>query len=206
MIEAMMMGGLLPGPWSNWEFIGSANQLAGGSAPVEASFPAGVRVDDFVVALMSPLSEGVQTNMGEAGWQRWTPGGQDYVCTARYAPGLPPPTYTRSRTSPIFVSVLVFRAAGWSQVRLVSHVSPAAPINVTTKMQNELLLAIGVTPKTTRSWEVSMYGAEPIARVERINAPALQVYSASIDYPRQIAGISVDASSGAERNLILTVS
>lgn len=201
-----MMSGLLPGPWSSWEFVGSASQVASGSSAVEATFPVGVQPGDLVVALMSPRSETVKTEMAVAGWQRWTQGNQDYVCTARYSPSLPPPTYTRVGPSPIFVAVLAFRAQGWSSVRLESHVSPAAPVSVTTRMQNELLLAIGVTPQTTRSWEVSMSGAAPVARVERINAPAMQVYSASIDFPHQVTGVLVDASSGAERNLVLTVS
>jgi hypothetical protein len=144
--------------------------------------------------------------MSAPGWQHWAQGNQDYVCTARYAVGLAPPAYSRAASNSIFVTVLAFRAQGWSTVKLEAHVSPAVPVNVTTSMQNVLLLAVGVTPKTTRGWSVSMTGAEPATRVARINAPALQAYSANIDFPHQITGISVDALSGAERNLILTIS
>lgn len=206
MIEAALMGGALPGPWSNWEFVGSASLLASGLLPVAAAMPEGVEVGDLVVALMSPLSEGVGTRMSAPGWQHLSSGGQDYVCAARYTPDLASPVYVRSASNSIFITVLAFRAQGWSTIKLEAHVSPAAPLSVTTSMQNELLLCIGVTPKTTRGWEVHMNGAEPVERVRRSNAPAMQVYSANVDFPHLVSGISVDALSGDERNLILTVS
>ncbi|WP_449432359.1 hypothetical protein [Pseudomonas putida] len=206
MIEAALMGGALPGPWSRWEFIGSASLVASGATTVGAKFPAGVQPGDLVVAIMSPLNETIRTTMAASGWQHWAQGNQDYVCTARYASGLAEPAYARAGSNSIFVYILVFRAQGWSTVKLEAHVSPAVPLNVTTKLQNELVLAIGVTPKTTRGWTGNMAGADPIARVERNNAPAMQVYSANVDYPHQVTGISVDALSGSERNLILTVS
>lgn len=205
MIEACLMGGVLPGPWSRWEFVGSASVLATGSARVEAQFPLGVRDGDLVIAVMSPRNEITATAMGVAGWQRWATGVQDLVCTARYSAGLSVPAYTRAGPNPIFVTVLAFRADGWSTVKLQSHKAPAEPVAVATRMQNELLLCIGVTPQTTRGWAVTMNGADPVSREERTSAPALRVYSASVDFPRQITGISVDALSGAERNLILTV-
>lgn len=206
MIEAALMTGTLPGPWSAWEFIGSIGLLASGSAVVEAAFPIGIEPGDLVVTIMSPLSETVRTTMTAPGWQHWAQGNQDYVCTARYAAGLTRPVYSRAASNSIFVSVLVFRAQGWSTVKLEAHVSPAKPTTITTTLQNVLMLAIGVTPKTTRGWAVSMVGAEPVARVERANAPALQAYSANIDFPHQVTGTSVDALSGDERNLILTIS
>lgn len=206
MIEAALMGGALPGPWSSWEFVGSASLLASGMAPVATPMPEGVEVGDLIVALMSPLNEAVGTTMSAAGWQHLSSGGQDYVCAARYTSGLAPPTYMRSASNSIFTTVLAFRAQGWSTIKLEAHVSPAAPLNVTTSLQNELLLCIGVTPKTTRGWDVHMTGAEPVERVRRSNAPAMQVYSANVNFPHQVSGISVDALSGAERNLILTVS
>lgn len=206
MIEAALMGGALPGPWAAWEYVGSTSLLASGSTKVEAKFPAGIRSGDLVVTIMSPLNETIRTTMSAAGWQHWAQGNQDYVCTAQYAPDLSPPAYSRAASNSISVSVLVFRAPGWSSVKLEAHVSPAAPITVATKLQNVLLLAIGVTPKTTRGWSVSMSGASPSARVERVSAPAMQVYSVNIDLPRQVTGISVDALSGLERNLILTAS
>lgn len=199
------MGGSLPGPWSAWEFVGSTSLLASGAARVDAKFPAGVQPGDLVVAIMSPLNESIRTTMSAAGWQHWAQATQDYVCTARYADGLAPPAYARAASNSIFVSVLVFRAQGWSTVKLEAHVAPARPINVTTQLQNVLLLAVGLTPKTTRGWSVSMAGADPVARVERALAPALQVYSANIDFPHEVAGVAVDALSGDERNLILTI-
>lgn len=206
MMEAALMGGILPGPWSSWEFIGAANLLASGTAPVEVNFPSGIQAGDLVVAVMSPLGESIKTVMTATGWQHWALGVQDYVCTARYAPGLSPPKWTREKSNSLFLSVLVFRASGWSSVKLESHASPAAPIDVTSHLQNELLLCIGITPRTTSGWAVHMTGASPTARVERALAPAMQVYSANIDYPHEVSDIYVDALSGAERNLILSVS
>jgi hypothetical protein len=206
MIEAALMGGSLPGPWSAWVFVGSTSLLASGAAKVEAKFPNGVQPGDLVVTIMSPLNETIRTTMSAAGWQHWAQATQDYVCTARYVDGLAPPAYTRAGSNSIFISVLVFRAQGWSTVKLEAHVSPASPMNVITQLQNVLLLAIGLTPKTTRGWSVSMSGTDPTARVERNLAPAMQVYSANIDFPHQIDGIAVDALSGDERNLILTIS
>lgn len=206
MIEAALMGGALPGPWSPWEFIGSTSLLASGATTAEAKIPSGAEPGDLVITIMSPLNETIPTTMTALGWQHWAQGNQDYVCTARYVAGLASPTYSRAASNSIFVSVLVFRAQGWSTVKLEAHVSPAEPVSVTTKLQNELLLAVGVTPKTTRGWSVTMVGSDPAARIERVNAPAMQIYSANVDYPHQITAISVDALSGAERNLILTVS
>lgn len=206
MIEAALMGGGLPGPWSPWMFVGSTDILASGAGSVEGKFPSGVQDGDLVVAVMSPLNETIRTTMASSGWQHWALGNQDYVCTARYAAGLALPVYARAASNSIFVSVLVFRAQGWANVKLEAHVSPAAPTSVTTGLQNVLLIAVGLTPKTTRGWAVTMVGAEPVARVERINAPAMQVYSSNIDFPRKVSGVMVDALSGQERNLILTVS
>lgn len=206
MIEAALMGGALPGPWSRWEFVGSTSILASGLAPVAVAMPEGIEVGDLIVMLMSPLNEAVETTMSAPGWQHLSSGGQDYVCAARYTPDLASPIYVRSASNSIFIAVLAFRAQGWSTIKLEAHVSPATPLNVTTSLQNELLLCIGVTPKTTRGWEVHMNGAEPVERVRRSNAPAMQVYSANVDFPHLVSGISVDALSGSERNLILTVS
>lgn len=206
MIEAALMGGALPGPWSAWEFIGSTSLLASGTAIVEAKMPAGVQPGDLVVTLMSPHNETIPTTMSAPGWQHWGMGTHDYVCTARFVEGLSPPAYARAGSNSIFVSVLVFRSQGWSIIKLEAHLSPASPIKVTTQLQNVLLLAIGITPKTTRGWAVTMNGADPVARLERNLAPAIQAYSANIDFPHEVTGIVVDALSGAERNLILTVS
>lgn len=200
------MGGSLPGPWAPWEFVGSTTLLATGSTPVEGKFPSGIQEGDLVVAIMTPRTESIGTTMSSAGWQRWAQGPQDYVCTARFAPGLEVPRWRRGGANSIFVAVLVFRASGWSAVKLESHVSPAQPVAVTTRLQNELLLAIGITPQTTRGWACRMNGADPEARLERALSPAVQVYSANIDFPRLISGVAVDALSGDERNLILTIS
>ncbi len=199
------MGGSLPGPWSAWEFVGSTSLLASGATTVVAKFPAGVQPGDLVVTIMSPLNESIKTTMAASGWQHWAQGAQDYVCTARFAEGLAAPSYARAASNSIFVSVLVFRAQGWSTVKLEAHLSPAAPVTVTTQLQNVLLLAVGVTPKTTRGWVISMTGPEPVARVARTLAPAVQAYSANIGFPQRIEGIAVDALSGDERNLIFTI-
>lgn len=206
MIEAALMGGTLPGPWSSWTFVGSTSLLASGATSVEAKLPVGVLPGDLVVAVMSPLNEAVQTTMTAGGWQHLAQGSQDYVCTARYATGLASPVYARAASNSICVAVLVFRAQGWSTVSLKAHIAPAAPVAVGTKLQNELLLAIGITPKTTRGWSLTAQGVSATARVERINAPALQVYSANVDFPQEVSGVAVDALSGQERNLILTIS
>lgn len=200
------MGGSLPGPWAPWEFIGSTTLLASGATAVEGKFPPDIQEGDLVVAVMTSRTETIRTTMSSAGWQRWAQGPQDYVCTARYAQGLEAPVWQRGGSNSIFVSVLAFRASGWSAVRLETHASPAQPVAVTTRLQNELLLAIGITPQTTRGWTCSMSGADPVARVERALSPAVQVYSANVDFPHLISGIAVDALSGDERNLILTVS
>ncbi|MBK5004152.1 hypothetical protein [Pseudomonas sp. S32] len=206
MIEAALMGGSLPGPWSSWEFIGSTELLASGSAPVEGTFPPGVEPGDLIIAVMSPRNEGVGTAMATSGWQHWAAGTQDYLCTARYSSGLLAPKWSRGGNNPLFVCVLAFRAPGWTSVSLKAHTSPAVPTNITTRLQNELLLCIGLTPRATRDWAVSMSGAVPAVRQNRLLSPALHVSSANVDFPRSITGISVDALSGDERNLILSAS
>ncbi|MBK5008380.1 hypothetical protein IAE33_000240 [Pseudomonas sp. S60] len=200
------MGGALPGPWSSWEFVGGTELLSTGVASVEASFPAGVQPGDLIVAVMSPRNEGVGTNMASAGWQHWAPGGQDYLCTARYVPGLMAPRWVKDASNALFVSVLAFRAPGWSSITLEAHVAPAVPVSITTRLQNELLLCIGLTPNTTRSWGVTMTGAQPAMRLDRTLSPALHISSVSVEFPQVISGVAVDALSGAERNLILSVS
>lgn len=206
MIEAALMGGALPGPWSSWEFVGGTELLATGLTPVEASFPSGVQPGDLIVAVMSPRNEGVGTNMATPGWQHWTPGVQDYLCTARYAPGLQPPKWVRDASNALFVCVLAFRASGWSSISLEAHTAPAVPVRIATRLQNELLLCIGLTPNTTRGWAVSMTGAEPTTRLDRLLSPALRISSASVELPQVVSGVAVDALSGAERNFILSVS
>jgi hypothetical protein len=206
MIEAALMGGSLPGPWSSWEFVGSTELLATGVTPVEALFPSGVQTGDLAVAIMSPRNEGVGTKMAAPGWQHWTPGEQDYLCTAKYAPGLQAPKWLREATNAVFVCVLAFRAQGWSSISLEAHMAPATPVSLTTRLQNELLLCIGLTPNTTRGWTVNMTGAEPAVRLDRMLSPALHISSANVEFPRLVSGVAVDALSGAERNLILSVS
>ena len=206
MIEAAFMTGLLPGPWAAWEFVGAASLRDGGTTTVDALFPAGIQPGDLVVATMSPSSEAGRTVMTADGWQHLTPGPQDYLCTARYAAGLEAPVYVREGRNSIFVSVLVFRAKGWTTVKLEAHVSPATPLTVSTRRQNVLLLAIGITPRSTQSWTGSMTGAKPTARVERESTPAMQVYSANVDLPHQVTEIMVDAPQGSERNMVLSVS
>lgn len=206
MIEAALMGGALPGPWFDWEFVGSTELLTNGLAPAEASFPTGIQPGDLVVALMSPRNESIGAKMTTPGWEHWTPGGLDYACTARYTQDLQPPRWVRDAGNALFVCILAYRAAGWTSISLKSHSSPANPVSIATRLQNELLLCIGLTPATTRGWAVTMSGAEPSVQVDRPLSPAMHVSSASVDFPRMVSGIAVDAVSGAERNLIFSVS
>jgi hypothetical protein len=204
MMEAAFMGGGLLGPRSAWLFIGVTNLLSDGSAPAAPQFPSGVQPGDLVVGVMSPRNETIHTAMTSEGWQRWDNGTQDYVCAAKYAPGLAPPRWEKAATNPLYVSVLVFRAPSWSSIKLEAQISPAAPVDITTRAQNELVLSVGITPQTTKGWTGYMPGAVATARVERTLSPAVQVYSANIEYPKQLLGVYVDTLSGAERNLILT--
>lgn len=206
MIEAALMGGSLPGPWSSWEFVGGTELLSTGLTPAGAAFPSGLQPGDLIVAVMSPRSEGIGTKMATPGWQHWTPGGQDYLCTARYETGLQAPRWLKDASNALFVCVLAFRAPGWSSVSLESHMAPAAPLSITTRMQNELLLCIGLTPNTTRAWAVNMDDAEPVTRLDRTLSPALHISSTNIAFPQVVYGVAVDALSGAERNLILSAS
>lgn len=206
MIEAALMGGALPGPWSSWEFVGATELLSTGVAPVEVSFPPGVQDGDLVVAVVSPRNESVGTNMVAPGWQHWAPGEQDYLCTARYVPGLQAPRWLKEASNALFVSLLAFRASGWSSISLEAHMAPAVPVRITTRLQNELLLCIGLTPNTTRSWSVTMTGVQPAIRLDRTLSPALHISSASVEFPQVVSGVAADALSGAERNLILSVS
>ncbi|MDF2795135.1 MAG: hypothetical protein K0S85_2888 [Pseudomonas orientalis] len=206
MIEAALMGGALLGPWSKWEFVGGTELLSTGLAPEEAAFPSGVQIDDLIVAVMSPRHERVSTKMDTPGWQHWTPGSQDYLCTARYEPGLQAPRWLKDAYNALFVCVLAFRAPGWSSINLESHMAPATPLSITTRMQNELLLCVGLTPNTTKGWAVNMDDAEPVTRLDRVLSPALHISSTNIAFPQVVSGIAVDALSGAERNLILSVS
>lgn len=72
MIEAALMGGALPGPWSAWDFVGSTSLLASGATTAEAKFPAGVQPGDLVVTIMSPLNETIRTTMSAGGWKHWS--------------------------------------------------------------------------------------------------------------------------------------
>lgn len=204
MIEALLMGGGLLGPASAWAFIGAVNLLSGGPNPVQPKFPSGIQTGDLVVGIMSPMDESVAVSMTSSGWQNWGTRSQDYACAARYAPGLAAPKWTKSSSNMVFVSVLVFRAPGWSSVRLESQAAPASPKTVDVQASNELLLSIGMTPGTTKAWAGHMPGELAVSRVQRENAPAMQVFSANVDRPRQVSGIYVDATSGAERNLLIS--
>ncbi len=197
------MGGDM-GPPEPWSFVGVTNLLATGAVQAEPRFPASIQPGDLVVGVMSPYDESVPTAMTTLGWMHFANRSQDYICAARYVPDLALPKWERAGGSALFISLLVFRARSWSVVRLESHISPAAPVDVPCVTRNELLLSIGITPRTTRSWVGHMPDEAPVARVERALAPAMQIYSANIDNPRLVSGVYVDAASGAERNLILS--
>lgn len=198
------MGGGLRGPGSAWKFVGAVNLLSGGTGTVQPTFPSGIQPGDLVVGLMSPLNETVAVTMTTPGWERWGSQSHDYACAARYVPGLLPPKWEKVRANSLYVSVLVFRAPGWSTVQLEAQTVPASPVSVDVQASNQLLLSIGLTPGTTRSWVGHMPGEVATARVQRANSPAMQVYSATIGSPRKVTGIYVDASSGTERNLLIS--
>ncbi len=201
MIEAMMMCGA-QGPATAWEVVGTTSLLTSGPLAVVADFPAGTREGDLVVALMSPLNESISTVMvSEGSWARWTPGQQDYLCTARYTTGLAAPRWQKGESTSLFVAVVVFRAPGWATVQLESNLSPAMPVTVRAQASNQLLLNIGLAP-TTSNWVGHVPSLDAGSRISRRTAPAMQLYSASIDDPGQYPDIYITPFSC--RNLILT--
>ena len=204
MMEALLMGGGLLGPASAWTFVGVVNLISGGTGPAQPKFHGAIQPGDLVIGLMSPLYETEAVTMTTAGWETWGTRSHDYACAARYTPDLLPPKWEKVRANSLYVSLLVFRAPGWSTVRLEAQNAPAIPVNVDVQANNQLLLSIGITPGTTRSWVGHMPGEVATARVQRANAPALQVYSATVASPRQVSGIYVDAASGSERNLLIS--
>ncbi|WP_409274342.1 hypothetical protein [Pseudomonas sp. KCJK9111] len=205
MIEAALMLGNVQGSASAWQFIGSTNLLTTDSAPITPGLPAGIREGDLLVGVMSPRSEQAPTEMLTNGWQRWRTGNQDYLCAARYVAGLAAPRWYKGAASGVFTAVLAFRTRAWSTFTLAAQSAPAAPADLGTTVRNSLVLAIGVTPGTTRDWQVSVGGTlAPVSRIERALAPGMQVSSLSVDYPQPVLGLMVDALSGSERNLILT--
>lgn len=204
MIEAALMLGNAQGPVSAWQFVGSTSLLSTDGSATTPGFPAGIREGDLLVGIMSPRTERIQTTMATPGWQRWTTGNQDYLCAARYVRGLAAPKWQKASATGVFVAVMAFRTGSWSTFKLSSESAPAAPVDLGTTVRNSLVLAIGVTPGTTKDWAVHVDGLTPVARIERALSPGMQVYSLSVDYPQPVRGLSVDALSGSERNLILT--
>lgn len=204
MIEALLMCGDQQGPLSAWSFVGAMTILSSGTGPVTPKFPAGVQPGDLVVGIMSPLKESGPVIMTSTDWLKWGTRAHDYACAARYVQGLSLPRWEKSESNSVFAAVLAFRAAGWSTVQIESQTAPAAPVSVISRARNELLISIGITPGTTKAWVGYMPGQLVTPRVERVLAPAMQVYSANIESPRNISGVYVDAASGAERNLIIS--
>ncbi|MBD8598735.1 hypothetical protein [Pseudomonas sp. CFBP 8772] len=204
MIEVLFMGGEEAGPSVPWALIAADSHLSVGATPAEVNFPAGTQPGDLVVALASPGSEAIKTRFMASGWQHFSEGDQDYLCAARYAPGLALPRWEKSASNTLGLAVMTFRAQGWSRLQLESHISPAQPVNVSTRAPNELLISIGITPRSTQAWIGHMTGAPQSSVVSVASEPALQVYWSNVTLPKTITDIYVDAPSGVERNLILS--
>ena len=192
------------GPATAWELVGITQLLTSGPYAVVTDFPVGTQEGDLVVCLMSCLDESVPTTMvSEGNWTHWTPGTQDYLCTARYSAGLAAPRWQKGESTSLYLATLVFRAPGWSTVQLESNQSPASPVAITVQARHQLLLNLSVAPKTS-SWVGHMPSLAAGSRLSRRTTPAMQVYSADIEDPGQYPGIYATSSSRTERNLILS--
>lgn len=207
-----MMGGAGQGPSEAWQYITGAAGTASG-AVLSRPFPVGVMPGDLVVAVMSSYNDaggpGV-TNlpMISEGWWRWGFGPFSApvhsVVAARYYEGLQAPTWQAAENRTVRVWVGVFRAKGWTSVRLESQRAPATPVAIQTLVPNTLVLNIGITPGTTAAWYTYMTGASRIRRYTSDYSPALVVDATPIPAKTSLTNIYTDASSGDERNLILT--
>lgn len=204
MIEAAMMMGGQSGPMAAWQYVGVATSLTSGSADATVSFPAGVQPGDLVVAVMAYGTEGQVIKMAEPGWLKWGNSSNDFVCAAAYREGMAPPRWTRSGSVRVRLALYAFRANGWSSIRLEHQNGPAVASAVKTIVPNTLILNLGVTPGTTGSWSGYMTGATQTSRYRSDSSPAMVLYSANVPEPKEVTNIRVNASSGYERNFILT--
>lgn len=204
MIEAVMMMGGQNGPLAAWQYVGVSTSLTSGATDATVSFPSGVQPGDLVVAVMSYGTEGYTIKMAEPGWLKFGHGTADFVCAAAYRDGMAPPRWTRSGSVRVRLALFAFRANGWSSIRLEHQKSPAVASAVKTVVPNTMILTIGVTPGTTGSWGGYMTGASLTSRYRSDSSPAMVLYSSNVPEPKEVTNIRANASSGAERNLILT--
>lgn len=210
MIETVLLMGGQQGPLSAWQFVGQ-NAVVSNALSVEAAFPAGIQPGDLVVAVMSNRNDpgAMVTNlpMNVEGWFTWGDRTAttkfDVVCAACYRDGLLAPTWQQDASRYLHINVLVYRAPGWSSVKLESQKAPYALVDVTTSVKNTLILSIGVTPGTVGIWGSALSGAQT-KRYDSPYSPAMFVGDANVASLATVTGIGVDASPGAERHLILT--
>ncbi|MFT2184385.1 hypothetical protein [Pseudomonas putida] len=212
MIEALMMGGAGQGPSEAWTYITGVGAAVSGTT-LTRPFPTGVLPGDLVVAVMSVYNDSGSSSASNVplvspGWWKWGFGSSSApihcVVAARYADGLPAPTWQAAENRTARVWVGVFRAKGWTSVRLESQLTPATPVAIQTLVPNTLVLNIGLTPGTTASWLTYMTGATRVRRYTSDYSPAMVVDATPIPTKTPLTNIYANATSGDERNLILT--
>lgn len=206
MIEAALLLGKTANILSPWEYVGSTDSLTTSAASVTLQIPAAAQPGDLLVAVMSPGDEAISTEMTSGGWQRMTPGSQDYVCVTRLTAFTERPTYKKSGANVIYACLAVFRATGWSSVRLAANNAPYQRVSVATETNNTLILSLATTPGFAGSWTAGMTGGSQFARRIRATSPSMAIYSADIAKPTNVTNIFVNARDGLERNIILAIS
>ena len=210
MIEAMLLGGTL-GPAEPWQYIGYTLAGSGSDMILEGGLPNGVQPGDLLVGMVSGRNYGGvvgQLQMTAEGWLYWSNGSgdsrTDWVCAARYTEGLALPRWEQPYSRYVRICVMAFRAPGWSSISLEHQNAPMQYASVTTRARNTLLINIGVTPETTRNWYANIGSELEYQRVDIEGGPGLYVSEANVAEPKTVDDIYVNASSGAERNLILS--
>ena len=207
-----MMGGAGQGPSEAWQYIAGAGTTVNGTT-LTRPFPAGVLPGDLVVAAMSVYNDSGSSAASNVplvspGWWKWGFGSSSApihcVAAARYADGLQAPTWQAAESRTVRIWVGVFRAKGWASVRLESQLTPASPVAIQTLVPNTLVLNIGVTPGTTAAWYTYMTGASSLRRYTSNSSPAMVVDATPIPAKTSLTNIRADASSGDERNFVLT--
>lgn len=207
-----MMGGAGQGPGEPWQYVAGAGATITGST-LTRPFPAGIQAGDLVVAVLSVRNDAgspsaTSVPFVSAGWWKWGFGSAsapvDCVVAARYYDGLPAPAWLATESRVVTIWVGVFRAKGWSAVRLESQRAPASPVSIETQLPNTLVLNVGITPGTTSAWYTYMTGVSRIRRYTNDWSPAMVVDATPIPAKTSLSNIYANASSGDERNLILT--
>lgn len=191
---------------SPWEYVGSTESLTTSAASVTLQIPNAAQPGDLLVAVMSPGNESIATELTSGGWQRMTPGNQDYVCVTRLTAFTERPTYKKGSANAVYACLAVFRAAGWSSVSLVGNNAPYKRLALTTETDNTLILSLATTPGFAGSWTAGMTGGSQFVRRLRATSPSLAIYSADIAKPTDVSNIFVNARDGTERNIILAIS